>query len=177
MLLLSLCPTPPRPDPEYFRLCPTLFRPREESVREVRGEEEVKGEVDGEEEEGVEAVGEVLGDGEEAERPLVCAFVDVVDVGWSRRCWRSVEESSKASAPRLANNALAWLEEALSDGSSAPPLPPLLLLLLPPSWGYLRSPVANRDTAVPPEEGKRPEKLAARVPVRRGSVRKLPPRA
>lgn len=89
-----------------------------------------------------------------------------------------MEESSKASAPRLANNALAWLEEALSDGSSPPPLPPpLLLLLLPPSWGYLRSPVANRDTAELPEDGKRPEKLAARVPVRRGSVRKLPPRA
>lgn len=128
-------------------------------MREVRGEE-FEGEVDGEEE-GV-VVGEEVGD-EEVERPLVC-------VGWRRRCCRSVEDSSRASAPRLeaerlANSALAWLEEALSDGSA------------PPSWGYLRSPGANRVTDEPPEEGRRPEKLAARVPVRRGSVRMLPPRA
>ncbi|KAL7860733.1 hypothetical protein AOLI_G00170820 [Acnodon oligacanthus] len=107
------------------------LRASEERLRAEKGEGEEEGD-DGE-------VGDV------GERPLDTGRGSVAEV--LARCSRSsrwclkVEDSSRASAERLvvadrlANRALAWLEE-----DSAP------------SWGYLRRP-----------DGSRPEKLAARV--------------
>lgn len=177
MLLPSLNRPRPRPGAENFTpwsFTPP-FSPSDVSERAEKGEEvevEGDGEVDGEgEAEGEEdeewvAVGEVAGD-EEVERPLVC-------VAERRRRWRSVLDSSRASAPRLANSALVWLEGVPSEEVEVE-WEEEQEENAPPSWGYFRSPGGNGDAAEPPEEGRRPEKLAARMPVRRGSVL-LPPR-
>lgn len=116
------------------------FMTSEDRLREVRAEGE-----DGEEEE----VGEV-GDG--GDRPLGMGRVEVLKFcSRSKRCCLRVEERSRASAERLdadrlANSALAWLDEAVREDNT-------------PSWGYLRS-----------LEGSWPEKLAALALARRDSV-------
>lgn len=156
-----------------------------EEAEAVEGDGEVSGDGEGdaaeeeELEEWVAEVGEVAGE-EEAERPLLC-----MEAALRRRRWRSVLERSRASAPRLASSAFVWLEaepseveeeeNALVPMPPRPPAPlpmPLLLLL---SWGYFRNPGGNGHVIEPPEEGRRPEKLAARVPVRSGSERMLEP--
>lgn len=76
-----------------------------------------------------------------------------------RRCWRRVEERSRASAlrpeaDRLARRALAWLEEAVREG-------------IAPSWVYFLRPGANAATG---GEASRPEKMPDLIPERYGSI-------
>lgn len=125
-------------------------------VEMVEGEVVEVGEVEEEEE---EVVVEVVVELEE--RPLGRGREEARCCSRRRRCWRKVEERSRASAlrleaDRLASRALAWLEEAVREDSA-------------PSWGYFLRPGANTVEAEL-EEDRRPEKLAALVPDRRGSI-------
>ncbi|KAJ8404278.1 hypothetical protein AAFF_G00340510 [Aldrovandia affinis] len=158
---------------EYWRLRVAGLRPREERVRVASGEgEDGDGVVEVEEEVGEEVDEVVAADGrplgrageEEDERAARCSL--------SRRWWRSVEESSRASAPRLepdklASSALAGPAGPVSEDSA-------------PSWGYFFRPAAKTlEEEEEEEEGSRPEKLTVRVPPERRGPEQPPklPRA